>query len=153
MPHSVCRGLADGFSLIEALVSLLIISTGMIGIAALFGQSLGASRNALYRSQAVNLAADMADRIRVNRLGGVAYNNDPEDRSCDPGGGEDCTPQQMAEHDLWSWEPRVAQSLPDGAGTVVVTPGNPPTYTIAVSWQESGFGMQTYTVEIQVPDV
>jgi type IV pilus assembly protein PilV len=125
----------------------------MIGVAALFGQGLSAGRNALYRSQAVNLAADMADRIRVNRLGGVAYNNDSEDRSCDPGGDTDCTPQEMAEHDLWSWEPRVAQSLPGGVGTVVVTPGTPPIYTIEVRWQESGFGEQTYVVEIQVPDV
>ena len=37
-------------------VSLVVISVGMIGIAALYGQGLGASRTALYRTQAVNLA-------------------------------------------------------------------------------------------------
>ena len=60
-----------GFSLIEAMVALVVVSVGMIGIAGLYGQGLSAGRTALYRTQAVNLAADMADRIRVNRLGGA----------------------------------------------------------------------------------
>jgi type IV pilus assembly protein PilV len=153
MRHVSFRRFSNGFSLVEAMVALLVISTGMIGVAAMFGQGLGASRNALYRTQAVHLVADMGDRIRVNRLGGLAYNNDPADRSCDPGGDTDCTPQQMAEHDLWVWEPRVAQMLPAGVGTVVVVDGTPPTYTITVRWQESGFGETAHTIAIQVPDI
>lgn len=144
---------AKGFSLVEAMVALIIISTGMIGVAALFGQGLGASRNALYRTQAIHLAADMGDRIRVNRLGGLAYNSDAADRECGPGG-ETCTPQQMAEHDLFTWEPRVAELLPSGVGTVAVAAGNPPTYTITVSWQETGIvGATNYILTIQVPDI
>src|SRR5690606_15710891 len=46
-----------GFSLVEAMVSLVVISVGMIGMAALYGQGLGAGRTALYRTIAVNLAA------------------------------------------------------------------------------------------------
>ena len=49
-----------GFSLIEALVALVVLSVGMIGIAALYGQGLGAARTALYRTIAVNLAASTA---------------------------------------------------------------------------------------------
>ena len=55
------------------MVSLVVLSVGMIGIAALYAQGLGAGRTALYRTEAVNLVGDMADRIRANRLGGVAY--------------------------------------------------------------------------------
>ena len=62
-----------GFGLVEALVSLVVISVGMIGIAALYGQGLRASGSALYRTIAVNLAADMADRIRVNRRGDSSF--------------------------------------------------------------------------------
>src|SRR5690606_1731695 len=62
-----------GFSLLEAMVALVVLSVGMLGIAALHGQSLAASRTAQLRTQAVNLAGDMADRIRVNRLGAAAY--------------------------------------------------------------------------------
>ena len=147
------RQFSSGFSLVEAMVALIIISTGMIGVAALFGQGLGASRNALYRTQAVHLAADMGDRIRVNRLGGLNYNNEGADRSCGPGGDTACTPQQMAEHDLFTWEARVAALLPNGVGTVEVAAGNPPTYTVTVNWQESGIGAASYTLTIQVPDL
>jgi type IV pilus modification protein PilV len=62
-----------GFGLIESLVALLVISVGMIGIAGLYGHGLRANGTALYRTIAVNLAADMADRIRANRRGNAAY--------------------------------------------------------------------------------
>src|SRR5262249_48029909 len=85
-----------GFSLIEVLVALVVISVGMIGIAALSTQGLGASRVALSRTAAVNLASRMAEDIRVNRLAQAAYNGPAGNNRCDPttGGGVDCTPAQ-----------------------------------------------------------
>jgi type IV pilus assembly protein PilV len=142
---------ARGFSLIEAMVSLVVVSVGMIGIAALYGQGLGAGRTALYRTQAVNLAADMADRIRVNRLGGLAYNGPAANNNCDPGGGVNCTPAQMAGQDLFDWQAQVAALLPNGAGNVVAANGTPPSYAITVGWQEVGIGATNYAVTIQVP--
>src|SRR5262245_19711464 len=144
-----------GFSLIEAMVSLVVLSVGMIGMAALYGQGLGAGRTALYRSQAINLAADMGDRIRTNRLGGAAYGAAAADNGCDPagGGGADCTPAEMAAHDLFVWGPQVAQLLPNGVGTVQYAGGVPPTYTIQVTWQEVGLGPLTHQILIQVPDL
>ncbi len=53
-----------GFTLIEALVALVVLSIGLLGIAALYLDSLRAGRTAIYRTQAVNLAADLADRLR-----------------------------------------------------------------------------------------
>jgi type IV pilus assembly protein PilV len=134
------------------MVSLVVLSVGMIGIAALYGQGLGAGRTALYRTQAVNFAADMADRIRVNRLAGINYNNAPQNNNCDAGG-VDCVPADMAEHDLWTWRNQVAQLLPNGVGAVQVVDGIPPTYTISVTWQETGLGPVTYQMAIQVPDL
>jgi type IV pilus assembly protein PilV len=58
-----------GFGLVETLVALVVISIGMLGMAALFNHGLTASRTSLARTQAVQLAADMAERIRGNRLG------------------------------------------------------------------------------------
>jgi type IV pilus assembly protein PilV len=145
----------SGFSLIEAMVSLVVLSVGMIGIAAMYGQGLGAGRTALYRSQAINLAADMGDRIRTNRLGGAAYGGAPADNGCDPigGGGVDCAPAAMAAHDLFVWGPQVAQLLPNGVGAVQYAGGVPPTYTIQVTWQEVGLGPLTHQITIQVPDL
>ncbi len=142
----------SGFSLIEAMVSLVVVSVGMIGIAALYGQGLSAGRTALYRTQAVNLAADMADRIRSNRQGGANYNGGAgADNKCDPGGGVNCTPPQMAAHDLWVWTRQVAQQLPNGVGVVAYTATVPPTFTIRIDWQDTGMGAVNYQATIRVP--
>jgi len=52
---------------VEVLVALIVLSIGMLGIAALYLEGLRATRDALVRTQAVALTADMADRIRANR--------------------------------------------------------------------------------------
>jgi type IV pilus assembly protein PilV len=139
-----------GFTLVEALVSLVVLSVGMIGIASLLGRGLGASRTALYRTRAVNLAADMADRIRENRLGRASYGGGAADNGC---GAAACTPARMAAHDLFLWNADIAATLPDGAGTVGFDEGTvPPGYTISVRWQEGGIGAAAYTVAVHIPD-
>lgn len=143
----------SGFSLIEALVSLIVISVGMIGIASLYGQGLGASRTALYRTQAVTMVADMADRIRANRSATIVYEAAGADRSCDPGGNKNCTPAEIANQDIWAWAARVGATLPAGVGTVSVDTTTPPTYTISVTWTETGLGPVTYSVAVEIPDV
>ena len=133
--------LPNGFSLVETMVALVVLSVGMIGIAALHGQSLSAGRTAQLRTVAINLSADMADRIRVNRMGQGAYAGAAANNNCDPlgGGGVDCTPAQMAAHDLFVWNQQVQQLLPNGQTQVLFLPGtNPPTYTITVTWDEVG---------------
>jgi len=144
----------SGFSLIEALVSLIVISVGMMGIAALYGQGLRASGTALYRTQAVSLAADMADRIRSNRAATVAYEGAAADHNCDAGDNTDCAPADMASHDLWLWQTQVGAQLPAGTGTVSVDTTTPPTYRIVVSWQEVGTtALINYTMTVEIPDV
>jgi type IV pilus assembly protein PilV len=150
------RALANGqrgFNLIESLVALVVVSVGMIGIASLYGQGLGAGRTAMFRTQAVNLTGDMADRIRVNRQGGAAYGGAAANNGCDPSGGMSCTPAQMAAHDLFVWSDQVAQQLPNGAGTVQFVGSTPPTYVISVTWREVGLGTAERTIEIRVPNL
>ena len=151
--HTLLQHKQTGFSLIEAMVSLVVVSVGMIGIAALYGQGLGAGRTALYRTQAVNLAADMADRIRVNRLGGANYGGPRANNNCDPPGGVNCTPAQMAAHDLWVWTNQVTVQLPNGVGAVQFAGTLPPTFTITVTWQETGLGAVNYQMAIRVPNL
>jgi type IV pilus assembly protein PilV len=156
--HMRSRKLETGFSLIEAMVTLVVLSVGMIGIASLYGQGLGAGRTALYRTQAVNLAADMADRIRVNRLGAASYGAAGANNNCDPsgGGGVNCTPAQMAAHDLFLWNQSVAATLPSGVGTVAYAApvgGNPPSFTININWTEVGIGTIAHTVVVQIPNI
>ncbi len=145
--------LQSGFSLIESMVALVVVSVGMIGIAGLYGQGLSAGRTALYRTQAVNLVSDMADRIRANRRGGANYGGAAANNNCDPGGGVNCTPAQMAAHDLFVWTNQVAQQLPNGAGLVQFAATAPPTYTIQVTWQDTGMGAVNYQLAIRVANL
>lgn len=153
MIRATSRSFQAGFSLIEALVSLIVISVGMIGIAAMYGQGLGASRTALYRTQAVNLASDMADRIRANRTATTSYEGVGANGNCDPGGNTNCTVQAMARHDLWLWRTQVQNQLPGGVGTVTVDTTTPPVYNISVTWTEVGLGPLTHTISVEIPDV
>jgi type IV pilus assembly protein PilV len=130
-----------GFTLVESMIALVVLSVGMIGVAALHGQGLSAGRSAQLRSIAINLSADMADRIRVNRLGGAAYAGAAANNNCDPvgGGGVDCTPAQMAAHDLWLWNQQVAAALPNGQANIAFNAGaNPSSYSITLQWDEVG---------------
>ena len=55
-----------GFSLVEVLIALVIMSVGMLGIAGLYVQTMQAGRTSMLRHHAVTLAGDVADRIRAN---------------------------------------------------------------------------------------
>src|SRR5882672_7296464 len=134
-----------GFSMVEAMVALLVLSVGMLGIAGLYVTSLRASGSALLRTQAINLAADMADRIRANPTAGVAYAGAAGDNGC-VGGAVDCTPAALAADDLFRWQAQLATALPDDgdpntpqATIAVAGAGSPRSYTITVTWVEAGW--------------
>lgn len=131
---------ARGFTLIEVLVALVVMSVGMLGIAALYLEGLRAGRTAIYRTTAVNLAADMADRIRANQQAGNAYagTGPGSDESC-VNGDADCTPEQLASDDWYSWTRQIDAQLPEGAGAeIVVAAAATPVYTITLQWPEIG---------------
>ncbi len=146
-----------GFTLLEALVALVVLSVGMLGIAALYVESVSRGRSALARTKAIVLAADMADRIRANAVAGAAYAGPAADHGCSDGaapGNKLCTPGEMAAHDLLLWQTTIGDSrtgLPGGTGTVVHDPGTTPdTYIITISWSEVGENDPlTYTLRIQ----
>lgn len=56
-----------GFTLIEVLVSMLILAVGLLGIASLQFKGMKYSTDAAIRSNIMMLAYDIADRIRLNR--------------------------------------------------------------------------------------
>ena len=64
-----------GFSLLEALVSIVVLSFGLLGVAGLQAAALKYSRDARNQSVAINLAREMAEMIRSNaRVSGAAGN-------------------------------------------------------------------------------
>ena len=142
-----------GFTIVEALVALIVLAVGMLGIASLYVTTLRASGSAGSRMQAINLASDLADRIRANRTAEAAYAGAAaaNGTSC-IGTGVSCTPDQMAAHDLFVWQAAIQATLPGPpAGTVTVNAGtNPPSYQIQVSWVEAGGAEQTYILNMQI---
>jgi len=139
-----------GFSLVEVLITLVIMSVGMLGIAGLYVQSMQAGRTSMFRHQAVTLAGDVADRIRANPRAAAAY-TDPNgaDSNCVLGGA-DCNPVQMASNDIFLWKAQAAESLPNGDVTIVLDNAViPPSYTITVRWTEPG-ELPTYVIIVPV---
>jgi type IV pilus assembly protein PilV len=115
-----------GFTLVEALIALLVLSIGMLGIAVLFVESLQAGRDAQLRTFAVSVAADLADRIRANRTPVNAY------------AGAGIGARAIA--DLAEWRALAAARLPRGEGEVRFLAGTattPASYTIRVSWAQT----------------
>ena len=138
-----------GFTLVEVLIALIIMSIGMLGIAGLYVHSMKAGSTSLFRHHAVTLAGDIADRIRANPRAGGAYALRGANYNC-VGGGIDCTPAEMAANDIFLWDQQAATTLPNGAVDIVFNNGViPPTYQITVSWSQPGEARH-YTVTIPV---
>ena len=131
-----------GATMVETLVALVVLSVGLLGIAALFVTSIRAARSSVSRMQAVNLVADLSERIRANRAASVAYNGAAANNGCIGGaiGAVNCTAVAMAAKDLWAWNQQIAATWPGGAanGVVAVVAGPPDSYTITISWTEAG---------------
>lgn len=129
-----------GFSMIEVLVTLLIISLALLGTAGLQAYSMRLNQSGQFRSQAVFLVADLAERMEANRAAAVAGNyvqgitTTPSvlSNACSVGA---CNAADLAAYDLSQWENAVAGALPQSSWTVTQTvAGNPSTYTVRVSW-------------------
>lgn len=65
--------LKRGFTLIEVLVTLVILMFGLLGIAGLMAKGQRVSFEAFQRQQALSLANDMAERQRANRSQATVY--------------------------------------------------------------------------------
>jgi type IV pilus assembly protein PilV len=126
-----------GFSLIEVLIALIIMSVGMLGIAGLYVHGMQAGRTSTFRHHAVTLAGDVADRIRANPLGRGAYEGAGANNNC-VGGGINCTAPEMAANDVNLWLLQAAATLPGGDVDVTYAAGVPAQYTVTVSWSEPG---------------
>lgn len=139
----------QGFSLVEVMIALIILSVGMLGIAVLYVQSMQAGRTSMFRHQAVTLAGDVADRIRANPRAGAAYAAATgTDNSC-VGGSVNCSEGEMAANDIFIWQAEALDVIPSGTVTVAVDGATPPNYTITVSWVEPG-ETPSYTIKIPV---
>lgn len=116
-----------GFSMIEVLVTVLILAIGLLGLAGLQSTALRSNHSAYLRSQATVLAYDITDRMRANRT--AALNG-----GYDVGLGAP-TGSGMPAEDLVAWKNNLLEMLPAGDGTVTRAAGG--RFTITVQWDDS----------------
>jgi type IV pilus assembly protein PilV len=127
----------SGFTLLEVLVAIVVVSLGLLGLAGLQAATLRNNQIAYYRGIAIQQTYDMADRIRANAnpAGLVAYNNPTATHhACAP-----CAnPQEMAEEDFFQWNNNNARMLPAGTGTVASAGGGAFDITVMMAEKELG---------------
>lgn len=143
-PHFPGRR-CDGFSMVEVLVTIVIIAIGLLGLASLQLNSLRNNTTAYERTQATMLAYSIIDRMRTNRDSANAglYNTA---LGTAPGGGADCTTGTctssiMATSDVYEWKCSLGKwdcngftsKLPNGDGAIAIAGG---VVTVTIQWEE-----------------
>ena len=158
----------SGFNLIENMVTLFILSVGLLGIAGMQATAIKIHQNSYQYNRALTLAQGLADRMRANPEGVEDGNYNylsssravrVDDPDCvNPNG---CSPEEMAGHDVWEWEESLERDLPAGFGYVCVdsTPSfSPSTYegnaagTIEASCDNQGDNYSIHVVWNMDPD-
>lgn len=153
---------ARGFSMLEVLVALLVLSVGLLGLAALQTMGLKFNTQSYQRTQAVLNAYDIIDRIRANPNGILTGGYDdigkndavPTLPTCP------CSPAQMANYDIAQWKTSLTGVLTQGKGAVcrgtlnaamdtcAVVPGST-RFQVGIEWMENDLTMHMM-VEAQV---
>lgn len=148
-----------GAGLIEVLVSLVVLSIGLLGLAGLQYESLRNTQLSFQRSQAGYLLNDMADRMRSNidAVDGDQYASvrmfiaqPPTNCTTFPGGVGQCNSNQMALADIFLWQQDVLRVFGNANTTtatilcidpntdLAITAGAPcpdsATHRITISW-------------------
>jgi type IV pilus assembly protein PilV len=130
-----------GFSMIEVLVTMFIVTLALLGTAGLQAYSMRLNQGGQFRTQAVFLASDLAERMEANKTAAItgAYAVAESGTAVAPSsaclaGQPACSPPALALFDLAQWENAVSSTLPQSSWQVVNVAGNPATITITISW-------------------
>ena len=148
----------SGFSLVELLVTMIIVSVGVLGVASLQIRSLQQNREAFFRAEASYLANGMMDRIRANRQAvynlTIAQATPIAATSCVL---LNCNSAQMAIYDIAQWQCSIRSvnaagatylicgqlgvtgALPLGSGRVTQSAATPLLYQVEVRWAADSF--------------
>jgi type IV pilus assembly protein PilV len=150
---------ARGFSMLEVLVTLLVLNLGVLGIAGLQTLSVNNTEAGRYQSVATMLTSSMAASMQAN----VAYWGSPPasltvnlhstpkvlhgpptfNGTCI---GSACSASQMAAFDLQNWADALGNSLPVGQATITCsTAVSPAICTLTVTWMEKNIALHNPT--------
>ncbi len=134
--HRQLFSIPKGFTLLEVMISLVIFSIGLIGLAGLQAIGLQNNRSAYNRTVATHIAYDLADRIRNNRNQDYTVGIPGTTPTSCIGTGATCTAAQLTLFDLFEWDASVKgtqNGLINAQGFISLVGA---TYTIKVEWGE-----------------
>jgi len=122
-----------GFTMIEVLIALVVLAVGLLGLAMLQTMNLRFTQSANQRTQATNLAYELLDQMRVNRVLASAYmgdyTGDATDANCIPDTGD-----MTADEYRTAWECRLAKALGGGSKATVALSGTE--LTVDIEWND-----------------
>jgi type IV pilus assembly protein PilV len=132
-----------GFSMIEVLVALTIISIALLGSAGMQLRAMQLGQGSQMRTQAILLADDLAERMEANKTAAVKAGlyvvaETSTAPTSPPACTTACAADDMAALDLYQWQTLVPTLLPQSSWAVrQAVAGNPSTYEITVKWTDS----------------
>ncbi|MEW6646331.1 MAG: type IV pilus modification protein PilV [Pseudomonadota bacterium] len=150
----VSRNRQRGISMMEVLITILVLAIGLLGLASLQMTSLKQNNQSLQRSLATLMAYDLSDRMRANPLAITDgwYDSPTAEANANCNTTTGCTPMDMVKNDFFDWNQALANVLPNGQGFVCIdsTPdadvvpadgpdcdGSGNLYTIYITWTET----------------
>ena len=139
MNSPIKRKSQRGTTLIETLVALVVLSVGLLGIAALQMTTLRNNRGAHLRSQAQVMAYDIADRMRANRTAALANAYVIAIAATPSGSG-------LALADLQEWKNTLAATLPGGDARISRTGEM---FEIRIQWTDT-LGFQFFDTRVRI---
>jgi len=154
LKHSLIP-LQYGFSLIEAMVAIVVMSLGILGILGVQLRTLADNQTGVRRAQAVRLIEDLSERIKGNpdAIGNAsAYvsswdatlSTPTDDCSIATGfPGTSCTPPQLAAYDIDRWIRSVRAALPLGDAATFISPSDTRELGVMIAWRANERGDST----------
>ena len=155
------RRRVGGVTLIEVLVTMVIVAVGLLGLAGMQVRGLSIQKDAHGRALATQLAVDIADRMRSNSAGIGNYGfvdpyptgtyTPPPVTQCDETAAAACSALQQAQYDRDLWIRRVRGdngqpgALPGGWARIALAPGSLTAWDVTLMWVETGFRARQVT--------
>ena len=142
-----------GIALLEALIALVVLAFGVLGLLWMHQQALVQQRQQLMRSVAIGIADDLAERMRLNApqsaMYAKAWGNAPASSAdCTS---TTCTRQELAAWDLQQLQLTLESQLPEGDATVFALMSTPNWWGIVIAWRDANETYQTDTASGSPP--
>ncbi len=119
------RSAQRGITLLESLVSILILAVGVLGLLGVQLRTLAETQTSVRRAQAVRIIEDLGERAKSNPGGfaqldsyAAGWNDWTGAAPAQDCRGAPCTPAQLAQRDLWEWKDSLKRKLPMGQAMV-----------------------------------